>query len=236
MQVLRTSGLSFAKNARMASTVAGSIVESSKWLPYKNAIKCSEEKVHFNYKDLINNSRCFANGLYEMALQPGDSFAVWTDNISENIVSYYACAMAGIKMVAIDPSLNNQEQLAHILSETGAKALLYSPSLNKTLVNRDDIIAELFPSVKNASDLIMKSPIKSRKFNKLSHILTTSFDHPTLNGVINFRSTLINHPYPDYLKSVLPRLEQEPERPLFISYAIKNNDVIKVYINEDIFF
>lgn len=62
---------------------------------------------------LQNNSRCFANGLYELGLKPGDSLAVWTDNNSENVVSYYACAMAGIKMVSIDPKLSKDSQLSY---------------------------------------------------------------------------------------------------------------------------
>lgn len=73
----------------------------------------------------------------------------------------------------------------------------------------------------------MKAPIKSRKYKKLTRIMTTSFDHPALNGVINFRSTLVSHPFPDYLTKVTPRLEQEPERPLFVSYSVAENGSVQ---------
>ena len=38
---------------RLASTVVGSTVEALNALPYKNAIKFANEKVHFNYQALM---------------------------------------------------------------------------------------------------------------------------------------------------------------------------------------
>lgn len=52
-----------------------------------------------------------ANGLYELGLKPGDSFVSWTDNRSEMLVSFYACAMTGVRFVAVDPKVNDADVL-----------------------------------------------------------------------------------------------------------------------------
>ena len=52
-----------------------------------------------------------ANGLYELGLKPGDSFLAWTDNRSETLVSFYACALTGIRFVSVDPPIGEADVL-----------------------------------------------------------------------------------------------------------------------------
>ena len=52
-----------------------------------------------------------ANGLYELGLKPGDSFLAWTDNRSETLVSFYACALTGIRFVGVDPTIGEADVL-----------------------------------------------------------------------------------------------------------------------------
>ena len=72
---------------RLASTVVGSTVEALNALPYKNAIKFANEKVHFN------------------------SVLTWTDNRSESLMSLYACAMTGLRLVTVSPKINDADVL-----------------------------------------------------------------------------------------------------------------------------
>ena len=52
-----------------------------------------------------------ANGIYELGMKPGDSFLAWTDNRSEVLTSFYACALTGVRLVTVDPRVNDADVL-----------------------------------------------------------------------------------------------------------------------------
>ena len=55
--------------------------------------------------------RMLSNGFYELGMKPGDSVLTWTDNRSETLASFYACAMTGIRCVTVDPSIKEADVL-----------------------------------------------------------------------------------------------------------------------------
>ena len=52
-----------------------------------------------------------ANGFYELGMKPGDSVLTWTDNRSESLISFYACAMTGLRLVTVSPKINDADVL-----------------------------------------------------------------------------------------------------------------------------
>ena len=52
-----------------------------------------------------------SDGFYELGMEPGDSVLTWTDNRSETLASFYACAMTGIRCVTVDPSIKEADVL-----------------------------------------------------------------------------------------------------------------------------
>ena len=49
-------------------------------------------------------------------MKPGDSFLSWTDNRSESLVSFYACALTGVRFVAVDPKVNDKDVMVYLVS------------------------------------------------------------------------------------------------------------------------
>ena len=62
--------------------------------------------------------RNVATGIYELGMKPGDSFLSWTDNRSESLVSFYACALTGVRFVAVDPKVNDKDVMVYLVSST----------------------------------------------------------------------------------------------------------------------
>ena len=46
-------------------------------------------------------------------MKPGDSFMAWTDNRSEMLTSFYACALTGVRFVAVDPRVREADVLRY---------------------------------------------------------------------------------------------------------------------------
>ena len=44
-------------------------------------------------------------------MKPGESFLSWNDKRSEALVSFYACALTGIRFVSVDPKLGEADAL-----------------------------------------------------------------------------------------------------------------------------
>ena len=54
-----------------------------------------------------------ANGFYEMGLKPGASVLTWTDNRSETLASFYACALTGLRCVTVSPEIKEADVLVY---------------------------------------------------------------------------------------------------------------------------
>ena len=66
-----------------------------------------------------------SNGFYELGMKPGDSVLTWTDNRSETLASFYACAMTGIRCVTVDPSIKEADVLVLVCVGVAEGAVIY---------------------------------------------------------------------------------------------------------------
>jgi long-chain acyl-CoA synthetase len=99
-----------------------------------------------SFAELARNVSCMAGALAADGLQPGDRVLVWMDNSAQVIETLFACWVAGLCVVPVNPKLHGRE-VAHILSDSGARAVVASavhqPAVQAHLT-RDDAALRLY--------------------------------------------------------------------------------------------
>ena len=73
----------------------------------------------------------------------------------------------------------------------------------------------------------MLDPLQNRTFPSLRTVVSTAWDHSSLNGVLNYRVLLVDQTCPDLVSEVAKRLENEPDPVLLRSYAYNEGTVYK---------
>lgn len=92
----------------------------------KNASLAAFENmsVALTYADIDKQSKHFASFLQnELKLKKGDRFAIMLPNLLQYVIAMFAAVRSGIVVVNVNP-LYTARELAHQLSDSGAKALL----------------------------------------------------------------------------------------------------------------
>ncbi|MBD0383110.1 long-chain-fatty-acid--CoA ligase [Paenibacillus sedimenti] len=75
------------------------------------------------YKELLEASYRFANGLKEMGILPGERVAIMLPNCPSAVIAYFGTLMMGGIVVQTSP-LYMERELVHQLSDSGAKAIV----------------------------------------------------------------------------------------------------------------
>ncbi|MDE1467300.1 AMP-binding protein [Aurantiacibacter sp. D1-12] len=75
----------------------------------------------WTYAQLLEGAERMARGL-AVRFQPGERIAVWGPNIPEWVLVEYACALAGLTLVTVNPAYQKRE-LDYVLRQSGAVAL-----------------------------------------------------------------------------------------------------------------
>jgi len=92
----------------MLSTVGDLLDESAINWPEKEAIVYGHQSevgdIRWTYKELSEKTTVIAKGLLDSGYRPGESIAVWGPNHPEWILSEYAIAKAGLKLVTLNPA------------------------------------------------------------------------------------------------------------------------------------
>ena len=78
---------------------------------------------------------------------------------------------------------------------------------------------------------MMQEPIHNRTFNKLRTVVSTEWDRPQYNGVLNFRALLVEQCFPDLVTEMSRRLKNEPETVVLRSYAYSEGKLWKVCVD-----
>ena len=77
----------------------------------------------YTFGEMNEKARDVAAGLFSLGVAPGDKVAVWGPNQPEWLVMKWACAKAGVSMVAINP-LYTARELEYALHKVHAKILV----------------------------------------------------------------------------------------------------------------
>lgn len=111
------------------------------------------ERQHWTYAELLKESELAARGLLER-FEPGERVAVWAPNIPQWVVMEYACALAGVVLVTVNPSYQPHE-LSYVLQQSKASGIFLLPEFrgNRMLAHLDSVKAEC----KDLRDIVLFS-------------------------------------------------------------------------------
>jgi hypothetical protein len=181
-----------AAGVRCASTLAGLVQEATTELPFREVVHDAAGKVKWSNSALRDESTAFANGLGELGLGSGDSIITILPVNAENVLTVFAAAKLGVHVVPATPG--NAGQLEALLSQTGAKAVIFDPS-SKAII--EALLPEVCDSQFSPHDI---DHIRDKRFPALDAVITTEW-MLTDNGVLNFRQLLMrNHGTRDHVK------------------------------------
>ncbi len=97
------------------------------------AISCGDR--HQNFGQFADRVRRLAGALRtQLLLAPGDRVILWMENRGEFLELLFACWTAGLCAVPVNAKLHPKE-LAHILGDSGARALFTSESLIESIAD-----------------------------------------------------------------------------------------------------
>lgn len=97
--------------------------------PEKPAVIMAGSGRVVTYRELDEHSAKFARVLYDAGLRPGDVLALLSDNAPECFELYWAAMRSGLYITAMNRHLG-AEELAYIVQDSGARALVASASLS----------------------------------------------------------------------------------------------------------
>ncbi len=115
-----------AEVAIPASDVTSFVLESAAEHADKPALIDGPSGRAITYGELASGIRSLAAGLAERGFGPGDVLAVYMPNVPEYAIAFHGAASAGGKATTVNP-LYTANELAHQLSDSGAKLLLTVP-------------------------------------------------------------------------------------------------------------
>jgi len=97
----------------------------------REALVVPFQNVRMTYRELYRDAERFAAGLKKMGLQPGDRIAILSQNNAEWVIAQFGTAIAGLILITVNPSYRLSE-LEHVLSKSGCRAIIATPSLKTT--------------------------------------------------------------------------------------------------------
>jgi acyl-CoA synthetase (AMP-forming)/AMP-acid ligase II len=106
------------------------LTKTSRTYPERPALVYGDKG--FIYQETNERVNRFANTLKELGLKKGDRLAIVQRNCHQILETIFACFKAGIAVVPINARLHPKE-LAYIIEDSGAKALVYSEEFIETV-------------------------------------------------------------------------------------------------------
>ena len=99
-------------------------------------ISCGEER-RYTYRQLDAATERLAAALLGRGLQRGDRVGIWSPNRAEWVVTQLAAARVGAVLVPVNSAYRTDE-MAYVLAETGARALLAARGSRCPRLREDD--------------------------------------------------------------------------------------------------
>ena len=110
-------------------TIGGALREAAAECPDDVALLAGhpdpEQRRSWTYAQLLTEAEVAARALLER-FEPGERVAVWAPNIPEWVVMEYACGLAGVVLVTVNPSYQPDE-LAYVLRQSRAAGVFLLP-------------------------------------------------------------------------------------------------------------
>lgn len=118
------------------NTISDAVRRAARKFRTRTALTFADRR--WTYTDLDKAAGRVAQGLINLGLKKGDRVAAYARNSDTYLLLWLACTRAGVVHVPINYALTAGE-LRYILSQSGARALIYDPALSATVDQiRDD--------------------------------------------------------------------------------------------------
>ena len=149
--------LDVINDADIASITLGELIDSTaKKYPDNEALVYSNQPdvqdIRWTYKYLSESSTDLAKGFLDDGLLPGDTVGVWGPNHPEWILTEYALAKAGLKMVTLNP-LYKEQELIFALNTVNAKGLIHADEIGGLKAN--ELIEIIKPEITLLKNILL---------------------------------------------------------------------------------
>jgi len=138
------------------------ISDSVAKFPNNNALGFVDEK-HLTYAQMGNQINAVQAFLETMEIKPGDKVIIYSQNMPNWGIAYFALQCMGVVAVPVLPDFNSHE-LQNVVQHSEAKAIFVSKSLEAKLTDVKKDFVETIVSINNFE--ILESKNKSVKFDK----------------------------------------------------------------------
>jgi len=144
------------------------ISDSVAKFPNNNALGFVDEK-HLTYAQMGNQINAVQAFLETMEIKPGDKVIIYSQNMPNWGIVYFALQCMGVVAVPVLPDFNSHE-LQNVIQHSEAKAIFVSKSLEAKLTDVKKDFVETIVNINNFE--ILESKNKSVKFDKAAKSTT----------------------------------------------------------------
>lgn len=113
------------------------------------ALKYSDSGYELTWEGLNREAEAIAKGFLKLGIKKGDHVGIWATNVKEWVLTLFSAAKIGAILVTVNTNYKIYE-VEYLLKQSDTKALVMIEGFKDS--NYVDIINELIPSLKNASD------------------------------------------------------------------------------------
>jgi hypothetical protein len=210
---MRTRGSSVVLAERALSqplSISAKLDTLANELPYYEVVAYPKKSMKWSTSDVKKYSNGFAAGLIEEGFGPGDVLAVWMPHdTAETLIAKLAGARIGLKVVLIDVSISDPEQLRKIFNETKAKGLIYDPEAMDR--HNTDVLTEVMPELKTFESEY-GGVFRSRAVPSMKYLIHTGLE--LVKGAQNYKFLMVHNSMPSLFPPLPPK-----DAPLSVSYG-----------------
>ncbi|KAG9412474.1 hypothetical protein AC1031_015387 [Aphanomyces cochlioides] len=193
--------------AKQFSTVGAALENAVEALPHREAVRAfakvdRDDDLRWSYAEFNRYVDELTNGFLELKFNKGDTLALWLPNNAENLVAQFAAAKAGLTIAAVDPTIDTVDELAFVIKDSKAVALLFDPKNNS-----------------NDPTSVANEVFGQQGFHGSLHtVITTAID--PVYDFLQFRHILVNALEPHHSRQ--RKAEINESTPLVVPYLRKN--------------
>jgi len=192
---------------RPASSLVTKIDAAIDGLPHREAARYTEKNMKWTALEFRKQAESHANALLEVDLVvPGDTIGIWMKDSAEKDVTMLAAAKIGLKVVDIDTSIENFEDMRVCLAKADCKVLYFDPISDTA--NKLEVLRKAIPEFFYYDDSKGQF-FHSKHFKKLKFFVHTGFDIEM--GSLNFKRLFLPHPAENFcLKTAAQTKDDQP--------------------------
>jgi fatty-acyl-CoA synthase len=191
----------------LEKTIGEVLADSVAHNPSGDALVSRHQGLRLSYRDLQENARRTARGLWGLGIRPGDRVGIWACNCVEWVYLQLATALTGAVLVNVNPAYRSHE-LRFVLRKSGMKAIFlherdarvhYLNILNEACLDQDLPLAHVVrlgteswdEMLAGGADVPALSPVPDDVVN----IQYTSGTTGSPKGVLLTHRNLVNNAY-----------------------------------------